>query len=376
MNKRRGQAAFTMIEMLVAMAVATIMILFVNQIFNTARSAVSSGLGVSKIIQHARIANDQIDRDAEEMVGPTAGGMLIIGNKTITGVKLKSSDIQTPPTRNIDQLMFIRYKNDIEPVCPSNDNSVANTSGAPFVKIWYGQCQRTTAAGTDDGALGAAGTSNQYALNWILGRQAMFLEGGSVSGNSCTDATETSNVGGAAAGFYTGGVTKQAYTALADVCKWSLGDINKNATSDTVALTYTYGTQRLRVNATSPGGAPSGSQLAQMHPLFVPNVSELQIEFAGDYATGTTNSAPPDGAVDTDASGNIKWYGISLSPPGVTALTATNIAKGWVFRKTNAAMWPYMIRIRYRMHDDKGVVPGSDNQPGRWFEQVIRVNRS
>jgi hypothetical protein len=37
--------------------------------------------------------------------------------------------------------------------------------------------------------------------------------------------------------------------------------------------------------------------------------------------------------------------------------------------------WPYMIRVRYRVHDAGAKISGSDGYPGRLFEQLLYVNR-
>jgi hypothetical protein len=38
--------------------------------------------------------------------------------------------------------------------------------------------------------------------------------------------------------------------------------------------------------------------------------------------------------------------------------------------------WPYLIRIRYRVHDPRGKLADPVTaEPGVWFEQIIRVNR-
>lgn len=40
-----------------------------------------------------------------------------------------------------------------------------------------------------------------------------------------------------------------------------------------------------------------------------------------------------------------------------------------------SSWWPYLIRIRYRMHDSRGQIESGDGQHGMWFEHVIRVRR-
>jgi len=37
--------------------------------------------------------------------------------------------------------------------------------------------------------------------------------------------------------------------------------------------------------------------------------------------------------------------------------------------------WPWLIRIRYRLHDPEGHVNDSEGNPGKWFEHIIQVQR-
>ncbi|NJL30676.1 MAG: hypothetical protein HC898_03060 [Phycisphaerales bacterium] len=44
----------------------------------------------------------------------------------------------------------------------------------------------------------------------------------------------------------------------------------------------------------------------------------------------------------------------------------------------NNSKWPYLLRIRYRLHDkDARLGSGLDGvvEPGKWFEQIVKVNR-
>ena len=42
---------------------------------------------------------------------------------------------------------------------------------------------------------------------------------------------------------------------------------------------------------------------------------------------------------------------------------------------TQPSFWPYLLRIRYRVHDSRGRINSCDNQHGIWFEHIVRVNR-
>jgi hypothetical protein len=136
-----------------------------------------------------------------------------------------------------------------------------------------------------------------------------------------------------------------------------------------------------------------------MHPYFIGNVSEFAVEFAGDYDTTP--------GVDTHSSGSNKqvvWYsgyGTSGAPTGNPAVATPPVsAEGFVTAYTGgrpiyltsppsaaapltnkAAFifcpkgrdWPQLLRIRYRINDPQGKLAGSDGEPGRIFEQIIRL---
>ena len=187
------------------------------------------------------------------------------------------------------------------------------------------------------------------------------------------------------------------------------------------AYDLTYSQDRLRVNAQMPDGSRFDTwRLAQMHPILTQNVSDFIVEFAADVFTGKTMSptgqpVQPDGAVDTvDPTGEIKWYTAAAyanypnGPNGYNSLAPLAFdlptsgyepydsnpsdryaEEAFVWRhdadtntfdpSTNpggSMPWPNLIRIRYRLHDDEGVVGEAPDDPGLWFEQIMAVNRN
>lgn len=180
-------------------------------------------------------------------------------------------------------------------------------------------------------------------------------------------------------------------------------------------------------------------QVAQMHPYMMAGVSDFIVEFAGDYYGATGTSGDPDGNIDvepntpiagTDANGldyqyprgNIIWYTHRLfaNEPGIMGNSFDSTKpvtyrfpttypgydmnpKGWpgpdsaphadaafVFRHDDEAIdrngdnvidardcrWPYLIRLRWRMHDPTNRLwDPADGEAGKWFEQIIAVPR-
>ena len=168
---------------------------------------------------------------------------------------------------------------------------------------------------------------------------------------------------------------------------------------------------RLRVNPMPVSRTLEGWQVAQMHPNFAANVSDFIVEFAGDLTSMRGRRALPDGRIDVGGDGDIQWYAaggfavqdmaVMEAPtwydkvhdpdPNDTISNAdsevsdqaqfpanydANDIGAFVWEHNTVisqAEWPYLIRIRYRLHDDRGHLVGADGEPGRWHEVIVRV---
>ena len=203
---------------------------------------------------------------------------------------------------------------------------------------------------------------------------------------------------------------------------------------DRAILNYTFAQERLRVNPTSMDKTYDAWRIGQMHPIMMEHVSDFAIEFAADINTGGTDTGvDPDDYVDTDnekdgfvsRSGNIHWYGHwyncptagrwnpeypenssdEILPFDSTQPVVYPVPSNWdpyentpnrphadgafVWRHDQdshfvdasnpherGSNWPYLIRIRWRMHDSHGeVMRGEKGQHGIWFERIIAVSR-
>ena len=195
------------------------------------------------------------------------------------------------------------------------------------------------------------------------------------------------------------------------------------------AYHLTFGIERLRVNPAMPRSLerqkPKSSRFeswraAQIHPHLMANVSDFIVEFAADIVDDPPPLAPlgfpdnfPDNAPDKDNTGNIIWYshyfgslpllnqGALPSYPayqanptytqdpytGGSQINLPNASGAFVWRHDADASppqfaWPYLIRIRYRLHDERGILGEAAQtattaaDPGLWFEQIIAVNRN
>lgn len=251
----------------------------------------------------------------------------------------------------------------------------------------------------------------------VPGGTSLFHGGTDVAYLEYSDATK-------AAGTFLGESSAGAGGAFANQTLWY--DLGK-AGYDARALGYMFlGANRIwanpfpRINPLANTTWATAGQIAQMHPLLMDNVSDFIVEFAADAVddSGVPNLADGfDGEPDRDSAGETIWYGLENNPdtnsaappswntrgvmdnqsptavavesPVVTAsLPAGTVA--YVFRHGagHDKLWPYMIRIRYRVHDVRGdllgdksfekgdtLPDGTGTNSGRWFEQIIKVKR-
>jgi len=426
-----GRRGFTIIELLVAIAVASLLLFMVNFIFNDATRAVSRGIALSDIIANTRGANDQFALDAEEMIAPNAtvgdpAGVLVIMNRRVTTTDYPDLVVrrgpgldEVPPDSGYvqsDQLMFIRSGEQgsvpLNPLAPEQAGTYSNDREAPYAKVWYGHGKITNSAATNADELGEGG--NRVANDWALCRQAMLLSeetmGNSVLQHNDADgnpgASYLGNFGGDSSVPYT---DTFAYHGITDLAEQPLADLLSDlAPTDPYSLTtdadyraaaynYTYSSERLWVNPSPQytGTSPyqyHAWQIGQMHSLFMLHCSDFIVEFAADIATGSGTTVAPDGEIDVDGDGDIRWYSHFPDNPDTNSYRAptswapydstpapTHADGVFVFRHDDDdpadSNWPYLIRIRYRMHDSRGVIESGDDQHGMWFEHVIKVNR-
>jgi len=408
---RGGWRGFTIVELLVAMSITMLMMFLINRLFFDTVNAVGQGMALNHILSDSRTISDQIYDDAEHMVGPSAvttqdRGFLVIINQVIPNVTIKGE--ANPRNVRSDQLVFIRDAQGLEPLAPGTKNSFSNGSTAPYARVWYGHLRRTLPDGTDSGVLGVntAGNLNRVGSDWIIGRQALFLAGTSGVAGSNIFANDPVNIARYNAVVVNSGTTlpvasQVMYMGLSDVANKTLTEVIADVTTGNYndkAYAHTFGAARLRVNPMPDGTTFESWRIGQMHPYLMEHVSDFVVEFAVDVnkAGGSFPEGEPDIHGGTK---NLVWYGLDNLPsaadwgtnynaafpatyPGSPYLPIGANEVRWVFRHDFGPYWPYLIRIRYRLHDPKGkfkeqVYSGgaAQAQSGMWFEQIIKVNR-
>lgn len=400
MTGHRRHHGFTLTELLVALAITAIIVLAINRVFSVTVTAVSRGVATSQVFSASRVIGDQLVEDAEAMTGPDRGGFIVIIGKEETGADIAVRDDGSAITADVrtDQLLFIRDRETLEPIAPGASNSYDSQSVAPFCRIWYGHVLRTDSQGVAGSGLGDS--NNALAKDWVLGRQALFLQPSSGSGAQALVARHSDSVLGS-----------DLADALYDVAQASLVDLDPNDPSNVAmvaasgdltppspmlglgltgddyldrALDFTFDADMLQCNPIPPSPFTS-DQVAKMHTYLSGRISQFIVEFAGDYDT-------TDGMDVIGTPQRIKWYGFDSvhTPDFVTyqgdansplieqyppvADVKSTPAK-FVFRHgpVGEVNWPLAIRVRYRVHDANDRVRGADGELGRWFEQIIPV---
>jgi type II secretory pathway pseudopilin PulG len=415
---------FTLLEMLLAAAITVVMVLFLNTVFTAISGTVSLGVATSDIIQANTVLTGQLGDDAAAMVGPTNGGFLVILQKRVSNVRLRPDD---PPssTQRADQIIWIRSTSGNPPLTPRTPGHPASydpaATTATHARVWYGHVLRTDPSGLSASELGQPG-SNSAAIHWILGRQALFLDASPQSAVHINSSAAYPNW------YVTGYMPPSApadawYKGLSDVFDRDLAAIQAYFYGDlsnplnpvpgvgfpTGPYRFTYGDFRLWSNPDPAGGGVETWQIAQAHAHFLSNVSDLRIDFSGDFDDVL--------GVDTDLiSGGILWYShfynnpaqgqrgglpydgnepITYAPvlhgPPLTlggfasdgSLVPRAIYQVNPMPHADAAFtfvplgidWPQMIRFRYRVHDPRGQLADRDGLRGKLFERIIQVRR-
>lgn len=416
-SNQRSLAGFTLIELMVSMAVTIILVLFVNSIFATAGGAVRNGVAISRLIGATTIVTKQMDEDAQGMVGPRDGGFLVILNKRLKDVRLTPDD----PSRNdagsatakanlpdlrVDQIGWIRNRGNLKPLAPGGilADPSSSYSSASHVRIWYGHCLITDPDGSSPSRdeLGEPDSPNEIGINFVLGRQALFLDGNIKNPTGihqdkrvqvyAENAYADANIVGD--GLGQGAPNAKLYMGLTDIAGQSLDDIRREfsnaASSGTsqmarLAASFVYGENRLHANPDPDiEKGYENWQIAQMHPIFVNHVSEMEVSFAGDYEDNdgridmeTIEAEGSESGAQKRSYETIKWYDAENPPTGDLSENEISVGSGFsgyafVPGRSN---WPHMVRIRFRAHDTRGQIAGPDGLTGQVYEVIIKVKR-
>lgn len=430
MNQARArQSGFTVVELLTAVFITMIMMLLIARIFSDTTAAVGDGIGLSEVMANARSIGDQLKQDLRlgTLVGPTTdpdktGGFLVIGNQQVNARYLLPGGGEGTRLVRTDQFAFFVLGNEaapLRPATPGHTNSYFNGVTADAARVWMGHV-RVLRANFDSGSFTDIGVaaqdkmgsgSNAVCTHWTLGRQKLLL-----SGQEKVDSANLSvYVNGAIAGSSVSGAGGTLRDAFSDVSNWTLQEVIKHETrygqpghmslaNGVARPEATYGEEALKHSfvqgtfqrpfaraemgkATAGRHEFSAGDVAQLHTYMAANCSDFIVEFAGDY----------DGVSGLDKTTNpvrIRWYGAFVDADAGTTtanfsgIPATDLIRPqvltknseegtnvtyYVFRHDDTKHWPWLLRIRYRLHDKAGRLMDVGNQSGKWFEATFRL---
>ncbi len=376
----RRHAGYTIIELIVAIAITMLLLSMVGVIMTTTSEAVQTGAATSDVINNARSIGEQIAEDARHMIGPgglTAesdpdtfdynpgkGGFLIITRNDQTATILDPDLGEVSRSVRRDGLYFVRAGKGIKPLTPRDANTFASINAKPpYALVSYAHAQRDPDPDNLD----------NFADQWILARHVLCLYDNNA-------ANVTNAVTNPAASQRVAGTKDIAYISLDDPesdagqaenllvgknttgqGKPLLGNNLSDGAYDTAALTLTFDSNRIQVNPNPDHAAITSDSFAQMHAVFAIHVSDFEVAYSVDNNN--------DGKLDRTGN-SIDWQ--QLSNNGSI-----------VFRHDDfdgsTSTWPHLIRIRYRVHDGTGQIAGQDGSgnkvSGRLFEKIIRVPR-
>jgi hypothetical protein len=454
--------------MLVVLAIMTIILLAINMVFSSLSAAVTLGSGQSQVLASGRAIGDYLYDDFKHMVGPGSGGFLVIYNRTVSNSTLLPTDTTTlSATIRDDQIIFIRDRAGLNPICPpcglpwqaSNGNtySAPAATNAAYLRVFYGhgsEYDDNTTYGPGPHLVSGTGP-NGYAFQWCLARQALFLNA-KVGDATDLAANALPSPAGASvtAGYLYSGLTDSVPTSLPTLDNFLRSTVNPNippgATGDSYAanavqllyglngngncallvrrLPYAYTNGQLAGGVSvqgaslntndfsststtvlcqppSPTPVPPQNKVAPTHAFLAGGVSDFIVDFAA-----CTNAAHPNEPDFNTTDGSIQWYGMSANGTDNVATFPTSAqypapsimryypqtganSNTYFFEHGDVGMngikagspatttaklsaWPFLIRIRYRVHDTAGKVIGADGNPGRLFEQILYVNRN
>ena len=454
MPTRTRQRGFTIVELIVTLSMLGLMLFLINSLFNDTSIAVTTSVQTSKTIAQSRSINEQFTNDADVMIGPSLlndGGYIVIIQQFLPDMTMLDpqnlSEVEVAGLRS-DQIVFIRNAVGLRSMTPSDSDSYRSNligqGGGARAKVWYGHPLRTepdgqTRSGTNVGLGGDRAKLDRIGSDFILGRQAMLFNPPGldlINGTYADTAYANADVVGTTFDpvgqrlTYMGltDVTSQSYSGLVTQLTNNAPNAPGSANDIQDYLRTSYVFDRLHVNTApdpaSPTDTPPGTgyeswAIAQTHAILAQSCSEIIIDFAADLNG--------DGRIDTAPGGQgpanapIFWYdalrqaGAFLWSPDLNnditqpfVVNSPNL-KAFVFRVDDAtpfdnstgaapiqnhSNWPYLIRIRYRLHDTRGRLTGNYNEPfvdndgdgnvdevnddkisGRWFERIIRVPR-
>mgnify|MGYP000471754520 CR=1 FL=1 len=327
---RRHPGGFTLVELIIAVALALLLMLGVVQVFKATSDAVGTGQSVATVTRdmraaHAVLFNDLKSAlvedspaiiiasgrqttylDREDLAGDADGDINTIdldGDGSHDGPGERVSEqpaILSPRSHRTD--MFSFFAHGLHRKQSGAEGQIISPLGAYDAWIWYGHLRLpATADGTQFFSPGEADPStnrqNYFAADWALGRSVILLSLNTVDRDGVNQsAIDSKPQGGVplllAVGAFASSEANPRYRPIEasrhDLAKTSIADfradlfdlVRANPGADWWnGLIYRFEANRF------PRRPYTAESTAQTAPLFLANCSQFIVEYAGDFVT-------------------------------------------------------------------------------------------
>ncbi len=398
-SSRVGVCAFTLVEVVIAAALAVIIMLGVNQIFKSTSDTIGAAQSISDATRDAQAAHAVLANDFAGAV--TSGSPFIVlqseynAGLTANPVYLNRQQEQAGVSGNFrtDRFCFysrnfFRRQTGTSPAFISSLTSNEAWISLSHLRIANKQNASVSADFSYPGDTSLApNPNNYYACNWVLGRSAILL----LPPSSISEAYLDVNTGAAIKIPVTVN-TKATTGELVQSSRYDLGgstiDTDRTNLSDYITANptnswwnnYTY---RFWCDP-YPVRPLDSAKAARTTPYFLAHCSQFIVEFAGDF--------DGDSRIDTNTVGSvqkIRWYGLqrlnadgtvaanTLSSYGVpassrvcerTSTTGTYLCAWGPDTDAVGCPLPKMIRIILTIEDPNGRLA-----EGKTFEYVFQL---
>lgn len=351
---RRRRGAFTLLELLLAVAIMSLLILGIHHVFRATASAVGTGQAVVGAARESRAGYATLYNDARNALVSEDPFLLIHSQRQ--AAYLNEADDGADDDRNVntadtgenlvEQPALAHYRNcrtdllgmfvrDFERKQTGSGNTMISPLSTMDAYVVYGHLRLRNQAGAAyfDPGLGDAltNTNNYYSSAWILGRRALLLSDVTVDLDNidqvCVDTTGAGPllVGyGASCSREPNNAYKQLQSGRHDLVRTTVADLLTIARQhDSVANAKWWESLVYRFQADPTPMLPITSDSAALStPIFLRNCRQFLVEFAGDFVTqerdivNAKGGTKPDGVTTHDI--NHANYGriTKLEPDG------------------------------------------------------------
>ena len=198
----RPRTGFTLVELIVAISVLTLMMILAARIFFDAQAGVQRGTQASQIIAESRTVSQAIAADVRKMnvfeskYGSNTPGFLLIAQRDFPGVRFPLiEDPEVDPSgwtvdrdgdgtpdedgtsgdddrMRSDQITFFREAKSLEAQTPGTDSGFDSLAKARYARVWIGHTAPSLGSTI---SLDPGNTDYDLASQLVLGRQALLL---------------------------------------------------------------------------------------------------------------------------------------------------------------------------------------------------------